>query len=327
MDHRSRMLAHSVMSHGSESTRRDRGERTADSQPAVAIRCPQSALVILPAMTDATLSETLIIEPSSPWRGVDFRELWRYRELLYFFVWRDVKVRYKQTTLGLAWAVIQPLMGAFVFAFFFGKVANMPSDSVPYPLFAYAGLLPWTFFANAVTGGSASLIGSAHLITKVYFPRLFIPLASVATVFVDFAFAFVMLAPMMLWFHMAPSARALLWIPAALAATTLLATGLSIWLSALVASYRDLRHIIPFVVQLWMFATPIVYPLSFVPQKWRGLVLLNPMAGIVETFRGGLFAQPVMPAGVLWTALGGIALILTGGIYFRRQERLVADVI
>jgi lipopolysaccharide transport system permease protein len=272
-------------------------------------------------------AETLVIEASSPWRGVDMRELWHYRELLFFFVWRDVKVRYKQTTLGMAWAIIQPLMGALVFAFFFGRVAHLPSDGIPYPLFAYAGLLPWTFFANAVTAGSGSLIGSAHLITKVYFPRLFVPLSSVATVLVDFFFALLMLGPLLMWKRIVPSPSALLWIPIVLAVTLLFAMGLSIWLSALVARFRDLRHIIPFVVQLWMFATPIIYPLSFVPEKWRPLVAANPMAGVVETFRGAIFGRPILVDGLLWTAAAGVVLIVTGSIYFRRLERMVADVI
>ncbi len=273
------------------------------------------------------VDDVIIIEPSSPWRGVDLRELWRYRELLYFFVWRDVKVRYKHTFLGVAWAVIQPLLATIIFAFFFGGIARMPSDGMPYSIFVYAGLLPWTFLANAVTSGSVSLIGSSHLVTKIYFPRLFVPFASVATAFFDSLVATLMLVPLMFWQRVVPSPWSLFWIPVALLATLLLATGLSIWTSALVARFRDLRHVVPFVVQLWMFATPIVYPLSFVPVKWRTVVTLNPMAGVVETFRSGLAGRMVVAQGVLWAAIAGTALIFTGSVYFRRLERMVADLL
>jgi lipopolysaccharide transport system permease protein len=267
-------------------------------------------------------SAPLVIEPSSPWRGVDLGELWRYRELLFFLVWRDVKVRYKQTVMGMAWAIIQPLMATVLFAFFFGRIAKLPSDGIPYPLFAYAGLLPWTFFANAVTAGSNSLIGSTHLITKVYFPRLLLPLASVATVLFDF-----FVALLMLWKGVAPSAGALLWLPLVMLVAVLLAVGLSIWLGALVARFRDLRHVIPFAVQIWMFATPIVYPLSFVPPRWRPLVSLNPMTGVVEAFRAAVFGRPFAAGPLAVTVVMAIALIVTGSIYFRRLERMVADLI
>lgn len=272
-------------------------------------------------------SAPLVIAPSSPWRGVDLGELWRYRELLFFLVWRDVKVRYKQTVMGMAWAIIQPLMATVLFAFFFGRIAKLPSDGIPYPLFAYAGLLPWTFFANAVTAGSNSLIGSTHLITKVYFPRLLLPLASVATVLFDFFVALLMLVPLMIWKGVAPSAGALLWLPLVMLVAVLLAVGLSIWLGALVARFRDLRHVIPFAVQIWMFATPIVYPLSFVPPRWRPLVSLNPMTGVVEAFRAAVFGRPFAAGPLAITVVMAIALIVTGSIYFRRLERMVADLI
>ena len=277
-------------------------------------------------MPDAT-EMRLVIEPSSPWRTVDFRELWRYRELLFFLVWRDVKVRYKQTVMGMAWAIIQPLMATILFAFFFGRIARLPSDGIPYPLFAYAGLLPWTFFASAVTNGSVSLVGSTHLITKVYFPRLLLPLAAVATVLFDFFVALLMLGPLMIWKGMSPSSGALVWVPLVMLVAVLLAGGLSIWLSALVARFRDLRHVIPFAVQIWMFATPIVYPLSFVPERWRGLVSLNPMTGVVEAFRAAIFGRPVAVGPLMIAAVMALALIATGSIYFRRLERMVADVI
>jgi len=258
---------------------------------------------------------------------VDLRELWRYRELLYFFVWRDVKVRYKQTVLGILWAVLQPLFAMLIFGFVFGRVARLPSDGIPYALFAYAGLLPWTFFSSGLTNGSQSLIGSANLVTKVYFPRVLIPIAAVATGVIDFVLALLMLGPLFVVYRRTPSAAALLWIPIVTLVVLLLAFGLSIWLSALVARYRDLRHVIPFLVQIWLFATPIVYPLSMVPERWRWVVSLNPMAGPVEAFRRSLFGLPVQPASLLWATLLAAALIVTGSVYFRHTERMVADVL
>ena len=272
-------------------------------------------------------SDLLIIEPSSPWRSVDLAEVWRYRELLFFFVWRDVKVRYKQTTLGILWAVVQPFLSMVVFAFVFGRVAQLPSDGMPYALFAYCGLLPWTFFANAVSSGSLSLVSSSHLLSKVYFPRILVPLSAVATGVVDFAIAVVMLIPLFALYRVVPSPLALFWMPVAALVSLLLAFGLSVWLSALVAKYRDLRHAIPFLVQLWMFATPIVYPLSMIPSKWRWLVALNPMTGVVEVFRRSVFARPIDVMPLVWSALLACALIASGSIYFRRTERMVADVL
>lgn len=274
-----------------------------------------------------TSSEPVVlIRPSPAWRTVDLREVWRYRELLYFFVWRDVKVRYKQTVLGVSWAVIQPLFAMIIFAFFFGRVAKLPSDGMPYPLFTYAGLLPWTFFSNAVTNGSQSLMGSANLVTKVYFPRILVPIAAVATGFVDFSFALVMLAPLMWWNRTAPAPGAFIIIPITIAITFLFGLGLALWLSALIVRYRDVRHVVPFVVQIWMFATPIVYPLSFIPEKWRAAVSLNPMAPIVEAFRRSLVGHPVDRAGLSYAMIVALILIASGSMYFRRLERLFADV-
>jgi len=272
-------------------------------------------------------SELLVIEPSSPWRAIDLGEAWRYRELLYFFVWRDVKVRYKQTFLGVIWAVLQPLFAMLIFAFFFGRVVRVPSDGIPYALFAYAGLLPWTFFSNATTSGAQSLVGSASLVTKVYFPRILIPVAAVLTGLVDFALAALMLGPLLIVHRTAPAAGALLWIPVTIGIELLLAFGFSIWLSALVARYRDLRHVVPFAVQIWLFATPIIYPLSMVPARWRPFVALNPMVGVVEAFRRSLFGRPVETEPLLWATLFALLLVVSGSIYFRRVERMVADVL
>ncbi len=268
----------------------------------------------------------LVIEPSPAWRPVDLGEVWRYRELLYFFVWRDVKVRYKQTVLGVSWAVIQPLFAMIIFAFFFGRVAKLPSDGIPYPLFTYAGLLPWTFFANGVTSGAQSMVGNSNLITKVYFPRILVPMSATATGLVDFCFAFLMLAPLMALHHAMPAAAAFYVIPITIVITFLLIFGLSVWLSAMVVRFRDVRHVVPFAVQIWMFATPIVYPLSMIPAKWRSLVALNPMVPIVESFRGSLFGRPIDVMGLGWSTFVAVALILSGSIYFRRLERLFADV-
>ncbi len=261
------------------------------------------------------------------WRSVDLRELWNYRELLYFLVWRDVKVRYKQTLLGVTWAVIQPLFAMLIFAFFFGRIAKLPSDGMPYPLFAYAGLLPWTLFSNAITSGSNSMIASSNLITKVYFPRLLVPIAAVSTSLIDFAFALLMFVPLSLNSHFRPSVNAVIAIPLSTLLVFLTALGLSIWLSALVVRFRDLRHVIPFVIQIWMFATPIVYPLSMVPAKWLPWVKLNPMASLVETFRGGLSGRAVDVTEVAAAAGLAIVAIVSGSIYFRRLERMFADVI
>lgn len=269
----------------------------------------------------------LVIKPSPPWRTIDLAEVWRYRELLYFFVWRDVKVRYKQTTLGIVWALLQPLTAMIIFAFIFGRVVRVQSDGVPYPLFSYVGLLPWTFFANAFLAGSQSLMTNTHLITKVYFPRILVPVSSVAAVLFDFAVTITLLVPLMLWYRRVPSPAALLWAPLAIFVAVVLALGFSIWVSALVVRFRDIRHVIPFFVQIWLFATPIVYPMSVVPPQWRALVMVNPMAGVVETFRRSLFGQPVPAMPLLWAAVLGVFLILTGSVYFRRIERMVADVV
>jgi lipopolysaccharide transport system permease protein len=268
----------------------------------------------------------LIIRASPPWRPVDLREVWRYRELLYFFVWRDVKVRYKQTVLGVSWAVIQPLFAMIIFTFIFGKIARLPSDGVPYSVFSYAGLLPWTFFANAVANGSQSLVSNSHLITKVYFPRILVPVSSVATGVVDFALAFLMLGPLMAASHMVPRVT-MFFIPIVMFVCLLLGIGLAFWLSALVVRFRDLRHVVPFIVQIWMFATPIVYPLSMVPARYRWAVALNPMAPVVEGFRGALFGREMPFVGLGWGMVAGVGLILSGSIYFRHLERVFADVV
>ena len=254
------------------------------------------------------------------------RELWEFRELLYFLVWRDAKVRYKQTVLGALWSVLQPLMTMGVFALFFGRLAGVPSDGHPYPLFAFAALVPWTYFATALGNGAGSLVGSQHLIAKVYFPRLLIPMASVITPIIDFGIAFAVLVLMLIWYGVAPSA-ALLAVPAfaLLAVATALAAGL--WFAALNVEYRDVRYVLPFVVQFWLFATPVAYPASLVPAEWRVFYGLNPMASVVEGFRWAMLGSPA-PGGMVAVSIAIVAVALAGGVaYFRRMEGTFADVI
>jgi lipopolysaccharide transport system permease protein len=254
-------------------------------------------------------------------------ELWQYRELLYFLIWRDVKVRYKQTVLGAAWAILQPVMTMVVFSIFFGRFAKMPSDGVPYPVFAFAALLPWQLFAYALSESANSLVGSQHLITKVYFPRLIVPLASVLAGLVDFAIAFIVLLALM-WHYAIVPTRAVVLLPlfVALALATALSVGL--WLSSLNVKYRDVRYTIPFLTQFWLFATPVAYPTSIVPEQWRPLLGLNPMTGVVEGFRWALLGKAEGPGPVLAVSVAVVAMMLVGGLlYFRQTERTFADLV
>jgi lipopolysaccharide transport system permease protein len=281
----------------------------------------------------APAAEVVRIRPGSGWRALDLRELWRYRELLWFLALRDVKLRYKQTALGVAWAVIQPLFSMAVFSLFFGKLAGIPSDGVPYPLFALCGLLPWQLFSYALTQSSNSVVAEQRLITKVYFPRLIVPVSSVLSGLVDFAIAFVLLMGMMGCYAVAGDFRAavgwgLLAVPlfALFALATALAVGL--WLAALNVQYRDFRYTIPFLTQFWMFASPVAYPSDLVPGPWRPLYGLNPMAGVIEGFRWALLgkADPSWPLVAVSACV--VAGLLAGGVfYFRRLERTFADVV
>lgn len=269
---------------------------------------------------------TLVIEPPSGWRALDIAELWRYRELLWVLTERDIKVRYKQTLLGSAWAIIQPVLLMVVFSIFFGGLAKMPSDGLPYPIFAFAALLPWTFFSGAVTNASNSLIGSAGLVSKVYFPRLVIPLSSIGSALVDFAIASSVLLLMMLWYDIGWGWKLAL-APVLTAGIIFIALGVGVLLSALIVAYRDFRYVVPFMVQFWMFATPVAYPASLVPAEWRWLMFLNPMAGFIEGFRSAFLDRPVD-----WTAIAislsvAIAVFLAGVTYFEKVERSFADVI
>lgn len=265
------------------------------------------------------------IEPRRGRAELRLKELWGYRELLYFLVWRDLKVRYKQTLLGAAWAVIQPLMTALVFSVFFGRLAKMPSDGVPYPLFSLAALVPWMFFANALTQSSNSLVGSANLITKVYFPRLLIPIGAVLSGLVDFVLSFTVLLCTMAYYHVYPTSR-ILYAPVFVVLALVTAMGIGLWLSALNVKYRDVRHTVPFLVQFWMFATPVAYPSSLLREPWHSVYGINPMAGAVEGLRWSLLGTHSVAGAML--ILSGIAamLLFAGGLYyFRSVEKSLAD--
>ena len=270
---------------------------------------------------------TLRISPPSRWTSLEFRELWEYRELLYFLIWRDVKVRYKQTALGAAWAVIQPFFMMVVFSLFFGRLAKVPSDGIPYPVFTFCALLPWQLFANALTESSNSLVGNQNLITKVYFPRLVVPISAVLGGLVDFVIAFVILLGMMLYYGIVPG-WAIVTLPGSILLAVMTALGVGLWLSALNVQYRDVRYTIGFLVQLWLFLTPVAYPSSIVPEKWRPLYGLNPMAGVVEGFRWALLGKSQPPGAMLWVSVAVVIVILFGGLYyFRRMEQQFADIV
>lgn len=266
------------------------------------------------------------IEPARGWSSLRLIELWEYRELLYFLAWRDVKVRYKQTALGAAWAILQPVLTMVVFSIFFGQLAGVPSDGVPYPLFSFAALLPWTFFSNALTQSSNSLVGSANLITKVYFPRLVVPIASVLSGIVDFVIAFAVLLVMMVIYHVTPG-WGLLALPLFLLLALVTALGVGCWLSALNVEFRDVRYVVPFLTQFWLFASPVAYSTHLLAEPWRTLYGLNPMVGVIDGFRWSLLNTS--PPGPITAVSAGAALLVlvTGLFYFRRMESTFADVV
>jgi lipopolysaccharide transport system permease protein len=268
----------------------------------------------------------LRIEATSGWVALKLRELSEYRELLYFLIWRDIKVRYKQTALGAAWAVMQPLFTMLIFSLFFGRLAKVPSDGIPYPAFSYAALVPWTFFAHGLTQGSDSLVGSANLIRKVYFPRLLIPLATVLAGGVDFLVAFVLLLFMIAGYHIHP--RHVLWVFPLVLLALCTSLGVGFWLSALNVKFRDVKYTLPFLTQFWMFATPIAYPSSLLHEPWHTLYGLNPMAGVVEGFRWALLGSKTEPGPMmLVSALVSLVILLGGAYYFRRMEKTFADTV
>jgi lipopolysaccharide transport system permease protein len=291
------------------------------------------------------------IEPSTGWVSLKMRELWQYRELLYFLTWRDIKVRYKQTVLGAAWAIIQPFLTMVVFSLFFGRLANIPSDGIQYPIFSYAALVPWTFFANGLTQGSNSLVNSSNLIKKVYFPRLVVPISSVLAGIVDFALAFVVLLALMIYFGISPFAAPvhfpwfipsvlplgpvyyvpsfnIVWLPYFLLLAFVTSLGVGLWLSAMNVQFRDVRYIVPFIAQIWMFLTPIAYPSSLLSEPWRTIYGLNPMAGVVEGFRWALVGTNTAPGPIIIvSSVAALLLLVSGAYYFRRMEKTFADVV
>ncbi len=277
--------------------------------------------------------EIIVLQPTRGWSSLGLRDIWVYRELLYFLVWRDVKIRYKQTVLGAAWAILQPLLTMLVFTIFFGQLAKVGSDGLPYPIFSFAGLLPWTFFAQGLTQSAGSILSSSNLITKIYFPRLVIPIASVLAGVVDFAIAFLILIVMMVWYGIWPTA-AVLWLPLFFLLAVITAMGIGLWMSALSVEYRDVRYVVPFLVQMWLFVTPVIYPASKVIAKLNEMGLppwiygLNPMAGVVEGFRWALLRSGSLNVPVLAaSAAVSIVALISGAFYFRRMERSFADII
>ena len=279
------------------------------------------------AGTHAKHLHPVVIQPSRGWSALGLRELWKYRELLYFMIWRDIKVRYKQTALGAAWAIIQPFFTMVVFSLFFGRLAGIPSDGVPYPIFSYAALVPWTFFANGLALSSNSLVGSANLISKVYFPRLIVPTATILSGIVDFVLAFIVLLGMMLVYGIMPTTN-VIWLPFFLLLALITSLGTGLWLSALNVQFRDVKYIVPFLTQLWMFLTPIAYPSTMLPEPWRTLYGLNPMAGVVEGFRWALLGTEMTVGPMIAVSVvAAVVLMFSGAFYFRRMEKTFADVV
>ena len=277
-----------------------------------------------PALPDEPL---IVIEPGKSWAALNLRDLWAYRELLYFLMWRDVKVRYKQTLLGVLWAVLQPLLMMLIFTLFFGRLAGLSSDGIPYSLFAYAGLLPWIFFAASVNTGGNSVVNSAHLITKVYFPRLFVPMASIGVALIDLAISFLVLGALMAYHSVAPTPGVLL-LPFLVILLTLLAFAVGTLTAALNVKYRDIRLALPFLIQVWFFATPIIYPVSLLPERWRWVLALNPMTGIIEGFRSALYGRkPLDWLSLSLSALITLALLAYAIFNFKRMEKDFADVL
>ena len=272
-------------------------------------------------------SHIIVVKPSKGWISLKLKELWEYRELLYFMAWRDIKVRYKQTVLGAAWAIIQPFFTMVIFSLFFGRLAKIPSDGIPYPIFAYAALVPWTFFANGLNNASNSLVGNANLIKKVYFPRLVVPISGIISGVVDFIVAFIVLVGMMLFYGIFPTVN-IIWLPFLLLLAFITALGVGLWLSALNVQFRDVRYTVPFLIQFWLFASPIAYPSSLLSEPWRTVYGINPMVGVVEGFRWALLGTDTTPGPIIIVStLVALMLLVSGVFFFRRMEKTFADVI
>jgi lipopolysaccharide transport system permease protein len=282
-----------------------------------------------PAAVAVRLTETPVvrIEAHRGWLALDLGELWAYRDLVYFFIWRDIKVRYKQTAIGAAWAILQPVLTMLVFSLFFGKLAKIPSLGLPYPIFYYTALLPWMYFATAMQSATNVVVEQQRVITKIYFPRVVLPIAAVLAGLLDFAISFAVLLALMAYYRMAPTG-AVMWLPLFTLLAVLTALGVGLWLSALNALYRDVRYVVPFLVQFWLFASPVAYPSSLVPAKWRWLYGLNPMAGVIEGFRWALTGHG-QPPGILLAASSAavVLLVLSGLVYYHAMEGTIADVV
>lgn len=277
--------------------------------------------------TETAAPHVTVIRPSRGWVSLRLKELWAFRELLYFLTWRDIKVRYKQTVIGIGWAVIQPLFMVLVFSLLFGTLAKIPSNGLPYPVFLFSAMLPWSLFATGLSSGSTSLVANQRLVTRVYFPRLVLPIAAVLGSLLDFAVAFAVFIGLMLYFGILPT-LAIVTLPLFIAIALLSAVGVACWLSAIDARYRDVRYALPFLTQIWYFATPIVYPVSFIPESWRWILGLNPMTGVIEGFRWALLGQPLDVGFPLLLSLALVAILFVSGLfYFRRAERIFADMV
>ncbi len=284
------------------------------------------ATIATPAQ-ETPVSRLLRITPPGRWLDLQLREVWEARELLYFFVWRDIKIRYKQTAIGAAWAVLQPLLTMIVFSLFFGRLAGIPSHGLPYPIFYYAALLPWTYFATALAQATSVVVDQQRVITKVYFPRLVLPISAVLSGLVDFGVAFLLYIPLQAYYKIAPT-PAIFFLPVFLLLAVLTALAVGLWLSALNAIYRDVRYVVPFLVQFWMFASPVVYASSLVPERWRALYGLNPMAGVIEGFRWSLTGQGRPPGMMFAVSAAMVFVLLFGGlVYFQKMETTIADVV
>lgn len=283
------------------------------------------------ALPDTALTDDnniILIEPQRGWINLNLRELWAYHELLFFFIWRDIKVRYKQTLLGAAWAILQPVFTMIVFSIFFGRLAKIPSDGIPYPIFSYTALLPWTFFATGLSSAARSVVRDAGLVKKVYFPRLIVPIAGVVGGLPDFLLAFIVLLGMMVYYSLYPTLISLLWLPAFLLLALITSLGVGLWLAAMNAQYRDVGYVVPFLVQFWMYITPVVYPSSLLDEPWRTIYGLNPMVGVVEGFRWALLGRGNSPGWMIAVSIvTAILLLVSGAYYFRRMERTFADVV
>jgi len=290
---------------------------------ATAVRSPKRNL---PRTEEGALHET-VLEPPRGWLALRLRELWEFRELLYFLSWRDIKVRYKQTVLGAAWALIGPLLTMVLFSVIFGKFAKLPSDGIPYPIFSYTALLPWQLFARAMGDASASLVGNQNMISKIYFPRIFLPASSILSGLVDFGIAFLVLIGMLLFYQIQLTWRTLL-LPAFVLLAIITAMAAGMWLSALNVRYRDFRHATPFLIQLWLYATPIAYSRSLIPEQWQLLYSLNPMAGVVDGFRWALLGQSVQIGSLFFVSVAAVLAFFLGGlVYFQHMEQTFADLV